>query len=432
MAARHVRRRQGTHDSGSQHDVSQGTAHEASPPGRERSPLAHGINAAEARIDGLEAPIGRAAPEASSPGGAARPADAQPEPRWNHSSAPTSVSRTDANLALCDAADGLVLRYPSAAAFVTALARTERDSLPVLYPVRVMKMDRATCLQTARSGPVCVAHLARLLGISRLGLLAQRVFHYPYVRAVNYHSTPQRYAANLEKQVQWLSRHFVSCGPCELASLLEHRWPHARPGIVLTFDDGLANNAEVAAPLLEQHGLCGWFCIPPGFIDCPSAQLQSFAQEQRISSPGQPMSWEQIRRLSQQHVIVSHGQTHRRLTSELTPDELHYEVVVSKNRIEERIGRRCEAFCWVGGEKWAYSSGAARMIASAGYRYAFMTNSAPIRPCTHPLQLQRTNVEASWPLALLQLQISGLQDLRYTRKRCGVVRTTWTGHGRLP
>jgi hypothetical protein len=80
----------------------------------------------------------------------------------------------------------------------------------------------------------------------------------------------------------------------------------------------------------------------------------------------------------------------------------------------------------VGGEETSYSAGAARAIADAGFRFSFMTNSAPITASTHPLQLQRTNIEASWPLDAVAFQLSGTVDLQYRAKRNRVNRATRT------
>lgn len=110
--------------------------------------------------------------------------------------------------------------------------------------------------------------LARLL--DRLGLntalrrLRERLCH-PSLRAVNYHDVPARLAEPFEEQLRFFARHFVPVGPRELGELLADRWPHRKPGLLITFDDGLRSHAEVAAPLLERHGFPGWFFVPAAF-----------------------------------------------------------------------------------------------------------------------------------------------------------------------
>jgi len=277
--------------------------------------------------------------------------------------------------------------------------------------------------ETPRPAKRAIAWLAYVSGLSAAGHALQ-VASGPFIRAVNLHSTPPETARGLDEILRYLSRRFVPCGPQELEALLQGRWSHSLPGIVLSFDDGLANNAEVAAPLLERYGFTGWFCVPTGFLDCPAGAQSSFSEQCSITSPGSAMSWDQVRALGERHVIVAHGHRHRRLSASLSEEELCEEILLPKRRIEEETRCPCDTFCWVGGEEWAYSRRAAELIVQAGYKYAFMTNTCPITARTHPMQLQRSNVEAHWPMALVRFQLSGLQDIRYTGKRRRVNRLT--------
>jgi len=84
-------------------------------------------------------------------------------------------------------------------------------------------------------------------------------------------------------------------------------------------------------------------------------------------------------------------------------------------------------FCWVGGEEDAYTSEVATLISRAGFAHSFMTNSQVIRPAADPLQLQRTNIEADYPLWLTRFQLSGFMDLLYMSKRRRVNRLTRIG-----
>ncbi len=89
----------------------------------------------------------------------------------------------------------------------------------------------------------------------------------------------------------------------------------------------------------------------------------------------------------------------------------------SKSELVALLGRDVETFCWVGGEEDTYCEAAARYVEEAGYRFAFMTNSAPTTARTHPLQIPRSNIEAEYPLSLVKFQLAGLMDMLYTPKR---------------
>jgi peptidoglycan/xylan/chitin deacetylase (PgdA/CDA1 family) len=134
------------------------------------------------------------------------------------------------------------------------------------------------------------------------------------------------------------------------------------------------------------------------------------------------MSWDELRGLAQTHVVGCHTATHLRIRSDVSEEVLFREIAESKALLEERLGRPVEAFCWVGGPGHKYTREAALAIRQAGYRYAFMQNSCPVTPRSNPLQLQRTNIEAEWPLDIAAFQVSGAMDLLFTAKRRRAIR----------
>jgi peptidoglycan/xylan/chitin deacetylase (PgdA/CDA1 family) len=263
----------------------------------------------------------------------------------------------------------------------------------------------------ARSG------LNALLGSARRFVLG------PHARAINYHDIAREDVGGFERQLAWFSERFVDCGPKQLDMLLAGEWPASKPGLLVTFDDGLRSQAELAAPLLEKYGFTGWFFVPTLFVDTPEDEQWAFAAEHHIDlNPDDhrgercAMSWQDVRRLTERgHVIGSHTWHHERLRAELTPTELETEIVDSRFRLETQIGAPVRTFCWVGGEEWSYSRSAATKIREAGYQHAFMTNNLPISPRSDALQLQRTNIEAWFPLEVVAFQMNGIMDALYAR-----------------
>jgi peptidoglycan/xylan/chitin deacetylase (PgdA/CDA1 family) len=275
-----------------------------------------------------------------------------------------------------------------------------------------------------------LASLLDRLGVSAALLRAQRALADPHVRIVNYHDVPAARARDFEAQLGFYAQHFAPVGRGDLPALLRGEWPHAKPGLAISFDDGLRSHAEVAAPLLERHGFVGWFFAPIGFLDAPVAQQREWAIEHQIGVQAQyadervALSWDEARALDRKHVVGCHTWNHTRLRAELTSDQLEREISRAKQRLEAELGRVVDHFCWVGGEEETYSASAARAIRASGFRYGFMTNNQLVRPGANPLQLQRTNIEASDPIELVRFQLSGILDLLYTPKRRRVNRLT--------
>lgn len=252
-----------------------------------------------------------------------------------------------------------------------------------------------------------------------------------HIRAVNYHGTPRRFAASFEAQLAYYRDSFDPVGLDDLDRLLAGEpWRRKRPGLILSFDDGLRSNYEIARPALEKHGFVGWFFVPAALvsgevlISSDAARAAAIHPDEAYADGRQTMTWDELRDLSHDHVVGCHTRTHRHMRAGLSEEVVRDEVVAAKAILERELGRAVDVFCWVGGEEWAYSAAAARAVAAAGYRFSFMTNNAVITRGTDRLQLQRTNIEADWPLDVVRFQLSGLMDLLYLPKRRRVNRLT--------
>ena len=253
----------------------------------------------------------------------------------------------------------------------------------------------------------------------------------PHARAINYHAAHPEHMENFGAQVAWYARHFVPVGMRELLDLQQGVWPHARPGLIVSFDDGLREPYDHAVPILERHGFRAWFFVPTAFVDTPPDEQRVFAERHEITLPAPSdapriaLGWDEIRDLDRRgHVIGSHTCTHRRMKASLLPAAVRGELFASKQILEEQLGHEVPVFCWVGGEEEDYSADAAAAIRDAGYRIAFQTHSRPIRPGANLLQIQRTNIEAWDPLALVRFQLSGFMDLFSSGRRRRVERLT--------
>src|SRR5437773_920725 len=65
-------------------------------------------------------------------------------------------------------------------------------------------------------------------------------------------------AAIFEQHISLLQQHFAIADPERLS---ERRTPYERIRVLLTFDDGFRNHAEVVAPILKKHRVPALFFI---------------------------------------------------------------------------------------------------------------------------------------------------------------------------
>jgi peptidoglycan/xylan/chitin deacetylase (PgdA/CDA1 family) len=73
-----------------------------------------------------------------------------------------------------------------------------------------------------------------------------------------YHGVPARDGAVFEQHVLFLKRHFELVSPAQLEN---RRKRLDRLRVLLTFDDGFRNNAEVVAPILRKHDVSAIFFV---------------------------------------------------------------------------------------------------------------------------------------------------------------------------
>jgi peptidoglycan/xylan/chitin deacetylase (PgdA/CDA1 family) len=102
----------------------------------------------------------------------------------------------------------------------------------------------------------------------------------PNLLSVTYHDTPYSEMMNFRKQMSWYKSEFDDCNLEELKCFLDEGvWGKSKPGIIITFDDGLASNYIYASKILDEFGFTGWFMVPAGIIDLPIHDHLAFAHD---------------------------------------------------------------------------------------------------------------------------------------------------------
>jgi peptidoglycan/xylan/chitin deacetylase (PgdA/CDA1 family) len=204
-----------------------------------------------------------------------------------------------------------------------------------------------------------------------------------YVRAVNFHTTPPRLAADYEEQLARLAERFVPVTPDNLKHLATTgEWPHERPGVLLNFFDGHRHSYEVAAPILDRLGLIGWFYLVSAWISTPPEDQRLFADEHLIHLPHDgrdvptdgrlALSPDEARDLARRgHVIASHTHEHTTASPKFAPDlsrkALARELAGSKRILENLAGGPVGALAWREGTPLGAEGRADRALAEAGY-----------------------------------------------------------------
>ena len=73
--------------------------------------------------------------------------------------------------------------------------------------------------------------------------------------------------ANFESQIAGLAKHgYRALSTSEFGAFMAGE-PVPPKSILITFDDGYADNHDIALPILKRHGLTATFFIATGFLD---------------------------------------------------------------------------------------------------------------------------------------------------------------------
>ncbi len=235
------------------------------------------------------------------------------------------------------------------------------------------------------------------------------------VRAMYLHGSPPDQAGAFRRQLQWIRKHFNMIDFETFKRLSEAPrgdvMENDRPAVLLTFDDGLATNYEMAAPLLEEFGTRGVFFVVPKFSQCMGDEARDyyFKHISKSRQPWTPMTPEQIGDLAARgHAIGNHTFSHRRL-SEVPASEYEREILHSADVVESWTGRPVEAFSWT--FIWHAITPAAHKLICQRHRYCFS-------PCPGLTDVKvdlrqliwRTHVEPDYSSAEYRFMYSGLTD----------------------
>jgi peptidoglycan/xylan/chitin deacetylase (PgdA/CDA1 family) len=283
------------------------------------------------------------------------------------------------------------------------------------------------------------------------------------------------YAGDFAEQMQWLPRWFTPVSAAAVRDWHLGRSALPRHPLLVTFDDGYRNNFTVAAPILRKYGVPAVFFASTGYIEAdrlywydelklrllawrrrdirlpgrsgsqlwpgePPAQ-RAFAQ--RISAgcktiPNdarleytdyvrretpewsledaeretiRPMSWDEVRSLSNQGFEIGSHTVDHPILSQLRPEALRRELRDSKSRIEEITGKSCFAIAYPNGKARDVSPAVVAETEAAGYELGFIMDERLHRPTGNRFLISRVSAVGHAPLGAMRMRVSGLHSL---------------------
>jgi peptidoglycan/xylan/chitin deacetylase (PgdA/CDA1 family) len=154
--------------------------------------------------------------------------------------------------------------------------------------------------------------------------------------------------------------------------------------IVVTFDDGTADLADVATPILERHGVPATVYLATRFVD----EGVSFPDD------GTPLSWAAVRDMAATGLVAFGSHTHAHLLLDrLPPAEAAGELDRSRELIEDHVGAPAHHFAY---PKAVAASPEVEPLVRARFRSAALGGNRPnVAGATDVHRLARTAVQVS-------------------------------------
>lgn len=196
-----------------------------------------------------------------------------------------------------------------------------------------------------------------------------------------------------------------SLGTGQLEAHLSGASPAPEKSLLITFDDGYADNWVYAYPSLRRHGMRAVLFVVTSRLREAAAprptseeggSIPDTRQDER--GPDGFLSWAELRAMTDSGVVEagSHTHTHAGFAEGTEYRDFSMELDRSKVELEMRIPAWSGALAWPWGrwrEDWIKTAKA------AGYRLAFTTQVGPNLPGTSPFMVQRFKVQTddeSW------------------------------------
>jgi peptidoglycan/xylan/chitin deacetylase (PgdA/CDA1 family) len=164
--------------------------------------------------------------------------------------------------------------------------------------------------------------------------------------------------ADFESHLQTiLANGLTPIHPDQLVQHLRTGAPLPDKPVLITLDDGYAGHFEHVLPLLQKYQVPATFFVFPGKVDGTVAGRST-------------LTWEQLKTMAADPLVTigAHSVTHPPDLRELSDQDLVYEVVESKRRLESELGIPIRYFSYPTGH---YDERVAAAVADAGYMAAF-------------------------------------------------------------
>ena len=263
--------------------------------------------------------------------------------------------------------------------------------------------------------------LFSLLAVSLLFLLIGCVLmrSAPGVPVLNYHQVEEKngnpltlWPDQFETQMSYLADEgYTTITIDEMMDALENGTPLPDKPVIITFDDGYADNYEYAYPILKKYGFKATIFLIYDFTNAYPNYL----------------TWDQINEMKESGLIrfESHTMTHANLAELTSTDELRHEIADSHDLLSDKLGYDMHYIAYPGGR---VNTEIEEITRAAGYRGGFTVHYGLSTPEEGRYQMDRIPIFGANTHTLTRFKlrlafaplIAPLEDLRLALRSYGL------------
>lgn len=176
--------------------------------------------------------------------------------------------------------------------------------------------------------------------------------------------------------------------------------------LLITFDDGYADNLWYALPVLEKFDIQPLIFLTVNYIG-----TKNIFERYRDTEKDRFLNWEEVRLMSDKGVVFgSHSLSHPHL-SQIDDKKLWEELYISKRIIEDKIGKEVLYFCYPYGD---FNERVIEKVKEAGYKGAFVTPKKGKKIENTEYTLIRTGIYGHNSFLIFRIKIwKSLREGRY-------------------
>ena len=177
-------------------------------------------------------------------------------------------------------------------------------------------------------------------------------------------------ASDFAAQMAWLHQHGYQS--VTLGQYAKESFKKGERIVIITFDDGYADNYHFAFPVLKQHGFVGTIFLVSDYVNTDHVYYWDTKKInlKTDTSAYQTLSWDQVyEMLSYGMEFGSHTCTHPELPA-VSLSEAEEEIARSRHDLQTRLGSEVVSFCYPRGK---LNGDIIQLVEKAGYSCAVVT-----------------------------------------------------------